>query len=182
MRRVLTVGHSTRSAAEFVQLLHAHGVRTVADVRRFPGSRRHPQFGRDALEHALAREGIAYRHLPGLGGRRDPAPDSPNGAWRVAGFRGYADHMDSAEFRDSLEELLGLARAGAVVVMCAEAVPWRCHRRLLADALVARGIEVRHVLGPERADRHELHPAARVLEGGRLVYPGPGAEQVDLLE
>jgi uncharacterized protein (DUF488 family) len=181
MSAISTIGHSTRTAEELLDLLGEHGVALLVDVRRFPGSRRHPQFGRDALEAALAGRGIAYRHEPDLGGRRAALPDSPNNAWRVEAFRGYADHMATPAFERALERLIALGSAlGAersVAILCAEAVPWRCHRRLIADALTARGVEVRHILAPGRSEPHALHPDARVLPGGRLVYPAPGGEQ-----
>jgi uncharacterized protein (DUF488 family) len=164
-----TVGHSTRASAELIALLRAHGVEALVDVRRFPGSRRHPQFQREALADALAAAGIAYRHDARLGGRRQPVPGSPNTAWRNDQFRGYADHMASAEFRAALADLLGEAAARPTTVMCAEAVPWRCHRQLIADLLVVRGIEVLHVTGRGRADAHRLTPFARP-EGDRVVY------------
>lgn len=165
-----TVGHSTRTAEEFVALLNAHGIRTLVDVRRFPGSRRHPQFGREALERVLAGAGIAYVHEATLGGRRPVAPDSPNDAWRNRGFRGYADYMSSAGFREALDRLIARAGEAPLAVMCAEAVPWRCHRNLLADALTARGIEVRHILSEDRADLHVLNPDARVQPDGTIIY------------
>ena len=179
---VLTVGHSTRTAEAFVDLLRAHGVTRLVDVRRFPGSRRHPQFGRDALRRTLADAGIAYEHEPDLGGRRsgEGGGASPNAAWRNASFRAYADHMASPEFGAALARVVESARGERVAVMCAEAVPWRCHRQLIADALVARGLEVLHILAAERADAHALREEARVLPDGGVVYPGPGADQREL--
>ena len=168
---VYTVGHSTRALAELLDLLSRHGVAGVADVRRFPASRRHPHFAREALARALDERGICYDWLPELGGRRSSRPDSPHVAWRTAGFRGYADHMESAEFRTGLERLLGLAAARPTAVLCAEAVPWRCHRQLIADALVARGLSVMHVTGPGEAAPHRLTPFAR-LDGERIIYDG----------
>ncbi len=183
MPPVLTIGHSTRPIGELLSLLAENGVELLVDVRRFPGSRRHPQFSRDALSASLADAGIEYMHEPRLGGRRAARPDSPHTAWRVEAFRGYADHMESAEFAAALETLIELSRIRTVAILCAEAVPWRCHRRLISDALEARGIEVRHILGPGRTERHEIDANARVLEGGRrLVYAGPEAEQRGLFE
>jgi uncharacterized protein (DUF488 family) len=166
---VHTLGHSTLSTDELVARLDAHGIRGVADVRRFPASRRHPQFTREALARALAESGLQYDWLPALGGRRAARADSPHTGWRVEGFRGYADHMETAEFASGLAALLDLARARPTAVMCAEAVPWRCHRQLIADALVVRGVDVRHVLGATAVEAHRLTPFARVA-GERLVY------------
>ncbi|TMQ24134.1 MAG: DUF488 domain-containing protein [Candidatus Rokuibacteriota bacterium] len=166
-----SVGHSTRTLEDLVALLHEHGVRLVADVRRFPRSRRHPQFDTAALADALPAAGVAYVHLPGLGGFRRAQRDSPNTAWRNSSFRGYADYMQTDEFAGHLAALVALAGATPTAIMCAEAVPWRCHRSLIADALVARGTVVRHILGPGRADPHALNATARV-DGTRVTYPG----------
>ena len=179
---IYTIGHSTRSAEEFVALLFAHRVQKVADVRRFPGSRRYPQFGRDSLRGFLADAGIGYEHLPELGGRRGaPSPGSLNGAWRVPAFRAYADAMGTPGWRAALGSLEEIGRADRTAFMCAEAVPWRCHRRLISDALVLDGWDVRHILGETRADPHVLHEAARRLADGRIVYPAPEDEQGTLL-
>ena len=177
---VLTIGHSTRALAEFLALLAEFEAPTLVDVRRYPGSRRYPHFGGPALARALAEAGIGYVHEPDLGGRRDPAPDSVNTAWRVAAFRGYADHLASPEFRAGLERVIALAssEAGPPVIMCAEAVPWRCHRQLIADALVARGVAVRHILGPGQERAHELNPSARPGPDGVLVYPAPAPRRL----
>lgn len=169
-----TIGHSTRALEPFIALLRREGVRHVADVRTFPGSRRYPHFGRDALAAALAEAGIAYSHHPALGGRRRPRPDSRNGAWRNEGFRGYADHMATDEFRGALDALVALAAREPVAVMCAEAVPWRCHRSLLADALVARGVEVRHIMDA-RSEPHRLTRFA-VVRDGCVEYPPEAGE------
>ena len=168
---VLTIGHSTRSFDEFLALLREHQVTTLVDVRRFPGSRRHPQFNAPVLARALEEAGIAYVHEPDLGGHREPRADSPNTAWRLASFRGYADHMAGTAFRDALERLRARAARERPAVMCAEAVPWRCHRQLISDALVATGTPVRHVLGPGPARAHEKNPGARLGADGVLVYP-----------
>jgi uncharacterized protein (DUF488 family) len=168
---LLTIGHSTRTLPEFLALLEEFEATTVVDVRRFPGSRRYPHFGGPALACSLAGVGIGYAHEPDLGGRRDPSPASVNTAWRVAAFRGYADHMASPEFRAGLERVLARSEAGRPVILCAEAVPWRCHRQLIADALVARGLAVRHILGPGQERAHELNPSARPGPDGVLVYP-----------
>jgi uncharacterized protein (DUF488 family) len=167
---ILTIGHSTRTLADFLALLEEFEVTTLVDVRRFPGSRRHPHFGGPALARSLAGAGIGYAHEPDLGGRRDPAPDSVNTAWRVAAFRGYADHMATPEFRAAVERVAS-SETGRPVVMCAEAVPWRCHRQLIADTLVARGVTVRHILGPGQERAHELNPSARPAPDGVLIYP-----------
>jgi uncharacterized protein (DUF488 family) len=169
-RRIYTIGHSTRSFDDFAALLESHAVRQIADIRTIPRSRRHPQFGRDALERALPGRGIAYRHFPGLGGLRHPRRDSPNSGWRNDSFRGYADYMGTSEFENAVDELLAFAAAAPTAVMCAEAVWWRCHRGLLADALVARGIDVLHILSAAPAAPHQLNPMARV-DGGRVTYP-----------
>ena len=181
MTRLWTVGHSTREADEFLELLASHGVELLVDVRRYPASRRHPHFGREPLAAALERAGLDYRHEEALGGRRSGRADSPNGAWRSAGFRAYADHAATDDFRSALERLVARARRRPTAVMCAEAVPWRCHRRILADHLVARGHEVRHILGPERAPAHELHPRARPTDDGTLIYPPPEDDQLPML-
>jgi uncharacterized protein (DUF488 family) len=170
MAQILTVGHSTHAPEAFLRLLRAAGVEGVADVRRFPSSRRHPHFERPALERMLGEAGIAYSHLPELGGRRDPVPGSPNGGWQVGQFQGYADHMQTPEFRAGIERLLELGGERRTAVMCAEAQWWRCHRRLVADALLVRGVDVRH-LGPRgELAGHDLTPFA-VVDGERLTYP-----------
>jgi uncharacterized protein (DUF488 family) len=172
---VYTVGHSTRSLDDFVALLHREGVRALVDVRAFPMSRRHPHFNQEALAVSLAAHGIAYRHAPALGGRRRPRADSPNMAWRNESFRAYADHMGTPAFREALTDLIANAQRVRTAVMCAEAVPWKCHRSLIADALLARGCEVRHVLDAS-TDRHALMDIARV-ENGEVTYPGPSAPE-----
>jgi uncharacterized protein (DUF488 family) len=166
---IYTVGHSTRPQEELIAILKEAGVERLIDVRRFPGSRRHPHFGKEALRAGLAGNAIAYRHEPDLGGRRDPRPDSPNTAWRVAAFRGFADHMASPAFRSALERLVAGSRM-PTVVMCAEALPWKCHRQLIADALVARGVEVVHLLAPGQRQVHVLNPAAGLRRDGTVVY------------
>lgn len=180
MGAIYTAGHSTRPVEELLDLLAGNGIARLVDVRRYPGSRRHPQYSREALAASLAGRGIGYRHEPDLGGRRTPRPDSPNTAWRVEAFRGYADYMASPEFARALGRLAAEGDdlpGRRTAILCAEAVPWRCHRRLIADALVARGIEVLHILGPGRLEAHPLSPDARVLPDGRLIYPAPGGEQ-----
>jgi uncharacterized protein (DUF488 family) len=167
---VHTVGHSTLPLADFLALLASGDVGAIADVRRYPASRRHPHFAREALAESLAAAGVDYRWLPGLGGRRRGRPDSPHVAWRSASFRAYADHMETGEFQDELARLLEVARVRPTAIMCAEAVPWRCHRQLIADALLARGIAVRHLIRRDAApEPHRLTSFAR-LEGERVVY------------
>ena len=167
---ITTIGHSTRTAAEFLALLHAHEVAGVADVRTVPRSRRHPHFSREALSEFLTAHDIAYTHVPGLGGLRKARSDSANRGWRHESFRGYADHMQSEEFRGGLDTLLAFAEGGRVAVMCAEAKWWQCHRQLIADALLARGVEVRHILSRRDAPAHQLTPFAR-LSGTEVTYP-----------
>ena len=170
--RIYALGHSTRPIGEFVALLRSHGVRTLADIRTVPRSRHNPQFEQDALARSLAQARIRYAHLKDLGGLRRPRAESENAGWRNAGFRGYADHMATPEFDAGLEALRALASRGPVAVMCAEAVPWRCHRSLLADALFARGVVVEHVTGPARSRPHRP-TAFAVFQGRSVRYPPP---------
>ncbi len=171
MVTVWTVGHSTRSAEEFGEILSAHGIQVLVDVRSFPGSRRYPQFNKPALAHSLASIGIEYRHEPRLGGRRKPRADSHNTAWRNSSFRAYADHMESDEFRSGVEELLELARGARTAVMCAEALWWRCHRSLIADYLKAAGHSVVHIIDQTKTEEHPFTSAARIVDG-ELSYRG----------
>src|SRR5947208_6704305 len=157
-RRFYTIGHSTRSLEELVALLREHGIERLADIRRYPGSRRYPHFSRDALEVSLPEHGIAYVHLPKLGGRRKASGASPNTGLRNEQFRAYADHMASDEFRRAVDGLLALE--GRTAVMCAEAVPWRCHRNLLSDELLRRGCDVVHIVGRGQAKPHEMSSLA----------------------
>jgi uncharacterized protein (DUF488 family) len=168
---IYTVGHSTHAPAAFVSLLQAHGIRQVADVRTVPKSGRHPHFNGAALERLLRGSGIAYRHFPELGGFRRPRPDSRNTAWTHPAFRGYADYMESGAFRAGLDALLEFSRRARTAIMCAESVWWRCHRRLLADALVVGGATVWHILSEAPPRSHELSEFARV-DGSSLSYPG----------
>lgn len=167
---MLTVGHSNRPIDEFLRLLKAHGVKRLLDVRTVPRSRHNPQFNRDSLPGSLAAEGIAYEHMPDLGGLRHPKKDSLNTGWKNLSFRGYADYMQTPEFGRSLDALIELDRAGGVAIMCAEAVPWRCHRSLIADALLAHGVPVTHIMTKTRANPHKINNFAHV-EGGRITYP-----------
>lgn len=168
---VYTIGHSTLPAERFLDRLAAHGIRRLADVRTVPRSRRHPQFEKARLADLLASRGILYRHFPELGGLRRARRDSVNTAWQTPGFRGYADHMQTPAFEVGLAALLDYAAPEPTAIMCAEAVWWRCHRALLADALVARGVEVRHILSERDVRAHRLSDFARV-ESGRVTYPG----------
>ena len=178
---VFTIGHSTHSGEKFIALLHEQGVTLVADVRTVPRSRRHPQFSQEALSEALAASSIGYVHLRGLGGWRRTRPDSPHVGWQDEGFRGYADYMETAKFVEHLEKLMELAGKDRVAVMCAEAVPWRCHRSLLADALTVRGVKVIHLLGPGRVEAHAVTAWARV-EDTRLLYAAPDTLPFDQLD
>lgn len=176
---IFTIGHSTLAADAFLPMLSAHRVELLADVRRFPASRRNPQFNRDALAELLAGKGIAYLHFPELGGRREPKPGSPNTAWREAGFRGYADYMETAEFSQGIARLLDAAQARATAIMCAEK-SWRsCHRGLIADHLKASGIEVIHILDAAATEPHPWTAAARMIDG-RLSYGAAGIDQQQL--
>lgn len=167
---VVTIGHSTRTLETFIQLLKAYAVTQIIDVRTVPRSRHNPQFNRDTLPHDLKVTGIAYHHLPGLGGLRRPRPDSINLGWRNASFRGYADYMRTPEFEGHLDELARLAEGKRTALMCAEALPWRCHRSLISDALEVRGIKVAHILGANHLQPHRITPFAR-RDGKTLTYP-----------
>jgi uncharacterized protein (DUF488 family) len=171
---VMTIGHSTRPIDEFIHLLKAHSVRRLVDVRTVPRSRHNPQFNRDQLSASLHSAHIHYSYMPGLGGFRHAQRDSVNLAWRNASFRGYADYMQSPEFHQQIEALIALARREQIALMCAEAVPWRCHRSLIADALLVRGIEVREITSATATRLHSLTPFARIVEG-QLIYPAESA-------
>ncbi len=167
---IWTVGHSTHPIEVFLDLLVAHGIMLIADVRLLPGSKRHPQFNREALAAALVSRGIGYEHFPGLGGRRRPRPDSHNTAWRNAAFRGYADHMETEIFAHEIARLMTLADAtGPTALLCAEAVWWRCHRSLIADYLKVRGCEVLHIANAKKAAPHPYTSAA-TISAGQLSY------------
>lgn len=168
---IWTVGHSTRAGEEFVALLSSHGIEHLIDIRTVPRSRRNPQFNRESLPALLDAGGIAYTHMQGLGGLRHPRPNSTNTAWRNDSFRGYADYMESGEFDRNLQGLMQLAAERRLSIMCAEAVPWRCHRSLVSDALMVRGVDVRHILSPSSVKPHSLTPFAHV-EGELVTYPG----------
>jgi uncharacterized protein (DUF488 family) len=172
---VLTIGHSTRTIEEFLLILQAHGVHRLIDVRTIPKSRRVPQFNSGALAASLREQGIEYGHLPTLGGLRQPKKNSINTAWRNASFRGYADYMVTEEFREGLKRLLELARAKRTAIICAEAVPWRCHRSLIGDALLARGLHVEDIISATSARPHEMTSFAKV-GGLDIVYPEDAAQ------
>jgi uncharacterized protein (DUF488 family) len=169
---VLTIGHSNRSIEEFLAMLKAHGVELLVDVSTVPRSRHNPQFNLENLPASLTAAGIGHVHMPGLGGLRHPRKDSKNTGWRNDSFRGYADYMQTAEFSKNIDELLALDKERRVAVMCAESVPWRCHRSLIADALTARGIAVQHIMSATKASPHKLTSFARA-DGERVTYPSP---------
>ena len=166
MMRIWTIGHSTRAIDKFISLLEEIKMKLLLDVRAWPGSKRYPQFNKEALAKSLIAHGIRYEHFPELGGKRKSKPDSRNTAWRNASFRGYADYMETEQFQKGIERLLDVAaEAGPTAIMCAEAVWWRCHRSLVADYLKARGVEVLHVLGANKVDPHPYTSAARIVKG-----------------
>jgi uncharacterized protein (DUF488 family) len=171
MITIWTIGHSTRKAEKFLELLQAHEIKVLVDVRSFPGSRRYPQFNREAMAEALGKIGIEYRHDARLGGRRKPRADSHNTAWKNPSFRAYADHMESEAFRSGVEELLEVAANERTAVMCAEAVWWRCHRSLISDYLKAEGHTVLHIIDQNKTEEHPFTSAARIVDG-KLSYRG----------
>ena len=173
---VLTIGHSNRPLEEFMDLLRLNDVECVLDIRTVPRSRHNPQFGQDVLPASLAAAGIGYRHIAGLGGLRHPRKDSLNRGWRNTSFRGYADYMQTAEFAENVEVLVDLARTTRCVLMCAESVPWRCHRSMVADALLVRGVGVEHIINKQAQRAHALTPFARVV-GTRITYPEEQVQQ-----
>lgn len=167
---IMTIGHSTRPIEEFIRLLKAHGVQRLVDVRTIPRSKHNPQFGRDQLSPALHRARIHYKYMPGLGGLRHARRDSTNIGWHNSSFRGFADYMQTPEFRNNLDALIQLGKQERIAIMCAEAVPWRCHRSLIADALLARDIEAREITSAIRTRLHTLTPWGKV-NGTRVTYP-----------
>ncbi|MFN2406863.1 MAG: DUF488 family protein [Pyrinomonadaceae bacterium] len=171
MMKIWTVGHSTRSSEEFVQILLAHEVEVLVDVRTFPGSRRYPWFSKGELAGSLNKNQIEYKHEPRLGGRRKPRLDSHNSAWRNEQFRGYADHMETDEFKRGVQELLELASGARVAIMCAEAVWWRCHRSLISDYLKVEAHKVIHILDEKKTQEHPFTSAASIIDG-ELSYRG----------
>ena len=165
--RIWTIGHSTRKIEDFIAALEARRIKLLVDVRSLPGSKRHPQFNKEALGRSLQEHGIRYEHFAELGGRRKPRSDSRNTTWRNASFRGYADYMDTEKFRKAIERLLDHANdAGPTAMMCAEAVWWRCHRSLISDYLKVRGIEITHIIGTNKTEPHPFTSAARIVDGG----------------
>lgn len=170
-RAAFTIGHSTRSVEEFIALLLAHHIELLVDVRTVPRSRRNPQFNRETLPHSLQAAGIVYEHHPQLGGFRRPSGESANAGWRNTSFRGYADYMQTAAFAAAIDTLAARAERQRLAVMCAEAVPWRCHRSLIADALLARGMRVEEIISKNRTQPHALTAFAHV-EGTTITYPG----------
>jgi uncharacterized protein (DUF488 family) len=164
--QIWTIGHSTRKIDDFIALLKESGIKLLADVRMYPGSKRYPQFGKEALANSLGQSGIRYEHFPELGGRRKAKPDSKNTAWRNEMFRGYADYMETEDFRTGIDRLVELAeKTGPTAIMCAEAVWWRCHRSLISDYLKARGVEVLHILNHNKIEPHPFTSAAKIVNG-----------------
>ena len=180
MLTVFTIGHSTRTWKAFLELLRAHGIKRVVDVRSIPRSRHNPQFNRETLSAKLRGARIGYVHLPKLGGLRHARRDSPNMGWRNASFRGFADYMQTSDFDAGLQRLISLAKQKKSAIMCAEAVPWRCHRSLIADALTVRGIRAAHIVSGKRVQIHTLTSFGRV-RGDRITYPAVAGEDVDLV-
>ena len=172
MHTIYTIGHSTRTIEQFIELLKAHGIDELVDVRTIPRSRHNPQFGTEDLAASLQRAGIAYTHLGKLGGLRHASKDSVNLGWQNTSFRGFADYMATPEFTLGLDELKALAEQKTVAIMCAEAVPWRCHRSLISDALTIQGWQVRHIQSRKTANLHKLTPFLEVLDG-KITYPAP---------
>jgi uncharacterized protein (DUF488 family) len=170
---IYTIGHSTHPIDEFIGILQAHGIRQLVDVRTIPRSRHNPQFNRENLPASLETVDIAYQHMPGLGGLRHPQRDSINTGWRNAGFRGFADYMQTSEFQENLEKLMDLSSVAPTTIMCAEAVPWRCHRSLIADALMVRGIQVQEILTAAKSQPHLITAFAKV-DGTQITYPRAG--------
>lgn len=176
MSRLYTIGHSTRSLENFIELLRHHGIKQLLDVRTIPRSRRNPQYNKETLSKALRNRGIGYRHMKGLGGLRHAKRDSINIAWENASFRGYADYMQTEPFEANLQNLIKLARKKKTAIMCAEAVPWRCHRSLVADAATIKKIEVFHIMSTKKLQKHSLKRSFMpmpVLRGGKIQYPKP---------
>jgi uncharacterized protein (DUF488 family) len=176
--RIFTIGHSTRNIDDFISLLEENGIKLLVDVRKLPGSKRYPQFNKDALADSLGKAGIRYEHFPEFGGRRKAKPDSHNTAWRNESFRGYADYMETQEFREGVERLVDLAgKIGPTAIMCAEAVWWRCHRALVSDFLKVRGIEVMHIMDADKIEPHPFTSAAHIVDG-QLTYSAINTDEL----
>ena len=173
---IFTIGHSTRPVSEFIEIIKVYEIKKVVDVRTIPKSRHNPQFNEDMLRESLKAVKIRYLHMKGLGGLRHAQKDSPNKAWRNASFRGFADYMQAVEFEENLGKLIEAAEKQTTVIMCAEAVPWRCHRSLIGDALLVRGVQVMHIMGAGSSREHTLTPWAKV-KGRRITYPENGKEE-----
>lgn len=172
MNTIYTIGHSTRGIEEFISLLKENKIELLIDVRRFPGSKRHPQFNKGNLERSLQKADINYRYMEVLGGRRGkPEENSKNDGWKSNGFQAYADYINTSEVQEIINELAELSKSTTYALMCAEAVYWKCHRQLIADTLVARDVPVKHILGPGQIDRHSLKDMAQVLVDRRVIYP-----------
>ena len=170
-KQIWTIGHSTKPLEEFLELLHTHAIEVLADVRRFPGSRKYPHFLKEAMEESLPESGIGYRHFPALGGRRKPENNSRNTVWRNKAFKGYADYMATDSFQEGLESLLETAAEKSTAMMCSEVLWWRCHRSLISDLLKSRGYTVNHIMSPVKMQEHPFTSAARIVEG-KLSYDG----------
>ena len=177
---VMTIGHSTRTIEEFIHLLRVHGATCIVDVRTVPRSAHNPQFNKASLARYLKKFGLKYVHLPGLGGLRHAERDSPNGGWRNASFRGYADYMQTHEFVENLEKAIRMAEQDRIALMCAEALPWRCHRSLIADGLLVRGIRTEDIMSVTRRQVHTLTPFAQV-RGTTIAYPAEASSPIPLL-
>lgn len=178
---LFTIGHSTHPIEEFIAMLRAFSIETLVDIRTVPRSRHNPQFEQKALAASLKKAGIRYVYMKNLGGLRKAKKDSPNAGWRNSSFRGYADYMQTEEFREAIGELIGLARSSRAAIMCAEAVPWRCHRSLVADAMTVRGFEVEDIMSEEKATTHHMTKFAQV-DGEHILYPPEQGAQSDLFQ
>jgi len=178
---ISTIGHSNHPLEKFIEMLTAHGIELIADVRTVPRSRHNPQYNSDVLPASLREQGMAYRHLPDLGGLRHAKKDSLNTGWENATFRGFADYMQTERFEKGLAELIALADGTKVALLCAEALPWRCHRSLIADALMVRGVTVMHIMSRTAANEHTLTPFAKV-NGTTITYPGDAPPQMELFD
>ena len=177
---MFTVGHSTHPIDAFVEILQAHGVKQLVDIRTIPKSRHNPQFNQETLSASLRKQKIAYVHMKDLGGLRRPHPDSPNAGWKNSSFRGYADYMQTGPFKEALDKLIAVSKKHPTAIMCAEALPWKCHRSLVSDSLTAKGIPVEHLLSPQKRQPHTMTPFAKV-QNGELLYP-KDKQQLELFQ